>query len=84
MANRCVGNFGESGTELNVSETVQEIINILHSDEKPLHKVVYDVQSGQFGFVFDDGRLSICCNWVRSLRKRSRSYRFCWTRRSLK
>ena len=56
MANRCVGNFGESGTELDVSETVQEIINVLHSDEKPLHKVVYDVQSGQFGFVFDDGR----------------------------
>ena len=56
MANRCVGNFGESGTELNVSETVQEIINVLHSDEQPLHKVVYDVQSGQFGFVFDDGR----------------------------
>ena len=56
MANGCVGNFGESGTELNVSETVQEIINVLHSDEQPLHKIVYDVQSGQFGFVFDDGR----------------------------
>ena len=51
-----MGNFGESGTELNVSETIQEIISVLDSDEKPLHKVVYDVQSGQFGFVFDDGR----------------------------
>ena len=52
MANRCVGNFGESGTELNGSETVQGIVNVLHSDETPLQKVVYDVQSGQFGFRF--------------------------------
>ena len=56
MADRCVGNLEESGTELNFSETTQEIIIALHSDEKPLHKVDYDVQSGQFGFVFDDGR----------------------------
>ena len=56
MSDRCVENFREFGVELTVSETIKEIINALHSDGKPLHKVVYDVQSGQFGFVFDDGR----------------------------
>ena len=56
MSDRCVENFREFGVELTVSETIKEIINVLHSDGKPLHKVVYDVQSGQFGFVFDDGR----------------------------
>ena len=49
-------NFREFGAVLSVSETIKEIINALHSDGKPLHKVGYDVQSGQFGFVFDDGR----------------------------
>ena len=56
MSDRCVENSGGFGVELNVSNTIKEIIDVLHSDQKPLHKVVYDVQSGQFGFVFDDGR----------------------------
>ena len=56
MSDRCVENTGEFGVELNVSDTIKEIIDALHSDEKPLYKVVYDVPSGQFGFVFDDGR----------------------------
>ena len=56
MSDRCVENTGEFGVELNVSDTIKEIIDVLHGGEKPLHKVVYDIQSGQFGFVFDDGR----------------------------
>ena len=56
MSDRCVEELREFGAVLTVSETIKEIIDALHSDEKPLHKVVYDVKSGQFGFVFDDGR----------------------------
>ena len=56
MSDRCVEELREFGAVLTVSETIKEIIDALHSDEKPLYKVVYDVQSGQFGFVFDDGR----------------------------
>ena len=36
MADRCVEDFKEFGAVLSVSETIKEIINALHSEEKPL------------------------------------------------
>ena len=43
------------GPEMNVSEELWKIIKIAGGGRE-LHKVVYDNKSGQYGFVFDDGR----------------------------
>ena len=46
---------GLDAAALNVSGKLAEIIKVAGGG-RPLHKVVYDIMSGQYGFVFDDGR----------------------------